>query len=176
MLHFLNIYSILLLDNQFSNVGQVGGVNLMESTTSERIKEGMAIRNMKQIDIVEKTGISKGALSSYISGKYLPKQNNIYLIAKALNVSEGWLMGYDVPMEKEEKQPFKPELTKKDEKDIAKKLESTLDQLENSSDALMFDGEPLDEDTRELLKISLENSIRLSKKIAKQKYTPKKYR
>lgn len=73
----------------------------MKSTTSERIKEGMTVRNMKQIDIVEKTGISKGALSSYISGKYLPKQNNIYLIAKALNVSEGWLMGYDVPMEKQ---------------------------------------------------------------------------
>ena len=148
----------------------------MKSTTSERIKEGMAIRNMKQVDIVEKTGISKGALSSYISGKYLPKQNNIYLIAKALNVSEGWLMGYDVPMEKEKKQPFKPKLTEKDEKDIAKKLESTLDQLENSSDALMFDGEPLDDETRELLRISLENSIRLSKQIAKQKYTPKKYR
>lgn len=67
-------------------------------TTSDRIKEGMEIRNMKQADLVERTGISKGALSSYISGRYSPKQNNIYLIAKALNVSEGWLMGFDVPM------------------------------------------------------------------------------
>lgn len=69
-------------------------------TTSERIKEGMHIRDMKQADLVEATGISKGALSSYISGRYTPKQNNIYLIAKALNVNEAWLMGSDVPMER----------------------------------------------------------------------------
>ena len=53
-------------------------------TTSERIKEGMQIRDLKQADLVERTGISKGALSSYISGKYVPKQNNIYLIANHL--------------------------------------------------------------------------------------------
>lgn len=70
-------------------------------TTAERIKEGMEIRNLKQADLVEKTGISKGALSSYISGRYVPKQNNIYLISKALNVSESWLMGNDVPMERQ---------------------------------------------------------------------------
>lgn len=72
----------------------------MSATTSDRIKEGMAIRNLKQADLVEKTKISKGALSSYVSGRYVPKQNNIYLIAKALNVNEAWLMGADVPMER----------------------------------------------------------------------------
>lgn len=68
------------------------------TSISERIIEGMNIRNMKQIDIIEATGINKGSLSSYISGKYKPKQTNIYKIAKALNVSEAWLMGYDLPM------------------------------------------------------------------------------
>ncbi len=67
---------------------------------SERIIEGMAIRNMKQIDIIEATGINKGSLSSYISGKYEPKQTNIFKIAKALDVNEAWLMGHDVPMER----------------------------------------------------------------------------
>lgn len=69
-------------------------------TTADRIKEGMKIRGLRQADLVEKTGISKGALSSYISGRYVPKQNNTYLIAKALNVNEAWLMGEDVPMER----------------------------------------------------------------------------
>lgn len=69
-------------------------------TTSERIKEGMELRGLKQADLVERTGISKGALSSYISGRYIPKQNNIYLISKALNVSEAWLMGSDVPIDR----------------------------------------------------------------------------
>lgn len=66
---------------------------------SGRLKEAMNQRNMKQSEIVEKTGISKGALSSYISGKYEPKRTNTFLIAKVLNVDPSWLMGYDVPME-----------------------------------------------------------------------------
>ena len=66
---------------------------------SNRIKLVMQSRNLKQTELVEKTGISKGALSSYISGRYVPKQRNIHLLAQALSVSESWLMGYDVPME-----------------------------------------------------------------------------
>ena len=89
MLRFLNNHVNIILQ---------GGH--MMSTTSERIKEGMALRNLKQADLVEKTKISKGALSSYVSGRYVPKQNNSYLIAKALDVNEAWLMGADVPMER----------------------------------------------------------------------------
>lgn len=70
------------------------------ATLSDRLKQGMHLRNMKQVDIIEKTGINKGALSSYISGRYEPKQNNIHLLALALDVSEAWLMGHDVPMER----------------------------------------------------------------------------
>lgn len=66
-------------------------------------------------------------------------------------------------------------LSRKDEKDISKRLEGTIADLD-SNEALMFLGEPLDEETRELLKISLENSIRIGKINAKQKFTPKKYR
>lgn len=54
---------------------------------------------MKQADIIEITGINKGSISSYLSGRYKPKQDSIYLLAQALNVSETWLMGLDVPME-----------------------------------------------------------------------------
>lgn len=67
---------------------------------SDRIKEAMKIREMRQIDLAKATGISKPAISQYVSGKYVPKQAATFLIAKALNVSEAWLMGYDVPMER----------------------------------------------------------------------------
>lgn len=70
------------------------------ATIAQRIKEGLAIRGMKQADLVYKTGIGKSSISTYISGDYEPKQRNIYKIAQALNVSEAWLMGYDVPMER----------------------------------------------------------------------------
>lgn len=64
---------------------------------------------------------------------------------------------------------------KRDENDIAKRLENTMADLD-ATETLMFSGEPLDEETRELLKASLENSIRIAKINAKQKFTPKKYR
>lgn len=68
-------------------------------TTAQRIKQALEIRKMKQADLVEKTGISKSSISTYLSGKYEPKQTNTYLIAKALDVDPTWLMGLDVPME-----------------------------------------------------------------------------
>jgi repressor LexA len=71
--------------------------------TSARIKQAMEYRDIKQAELAQLTGISKGALSSYISGRYAPKQNNIYLIAQALSVSEAWLMGANVSMFKQPK-------------------------------------------------------------------------
>jgi transcriptional regulator with XRE-family HTH domain len=67
---------------------------------------------MKQSELCEKTKISKSVLSEYISGVYEPKQDRLFIIANALNVDPVWLMGFDVPMEKEkEKTPSKDELT-----------------------------------------------------------------
>ena len=73
----------------------------MKESSSVRLKKALDLRNLKQVDVVEKTGISKSLLSMYINGKAEPRQNNIHKLAKLLNVNETWLMGYDVPMEKE---------------------------------------------------------------------------
>lgn len=70
------------------------------ATIANRIKEAMTIRGMKQVDLVSLTGIGKSSISTYLSGEYEPKKRNIYKIAKALDVSEAWLMGEDVPMER----------------------------------------------------------------------------
>lgn len=67
-----------------------------------RIREALLLRGMKQSDLVRLTGIGKSAISEYVSGKYVPKQNATYAIAKALNVSEAWLMGYNVPIQRGE--------------------------------------------------------------------------
>lgn len=66
----------------------------------ERMKQAMQMRCMKQVELAEKTGIDKGQISSYLSGKYKPKQENLSLIAVALDVSDYWLMGFDVPCER----------------------------------------------------------------------------
>lgn len=64
---------------------------------AERIKEGLRMSGMKQADLVEKTQIPKSTMSQYVNGKFKPKQDALTLIAKALNVDEGWLLGFDVP-------------------------------------------------------------------------------
>lgn len=64
-------------------------------TFAQRMKFAMKLKNMKQADIVEKTGISKSSISTYLSGEYEPKQNNVYKIAGALDVSVAYLMGWE---------------------------------------------------------------------------------
>lgn len=68
----------------------------MKETTANRLKEALELRGLKQADLVQLTGIGKSSISTYISGDYEPKQRNLYKLSKALNVSEAWLMGYDV--------------------------------------------------------------------------------
>ena len=72
------------------------------ATCANRIKEALRIKGMKQSDLCRLTKIPKSAMSQYLSEAYEPKQDRIYLISKALNVSEAWLMGLDVPMERQE--------------------------------------------------------------------------
>lgn len=141
------------------------------ATTADRIKEAMELRDMRQADLVEKTGISKGALSSYISGRYVPKQNNVYLIAKALDVSEAWLMGADVPMQRIES----PSLTRRDTRDIEKILEQTREQL-TSQEGLMFDGDPVTPEAIDSILSAMQIGMEMAKKKNKEKYTPKKYK
>lgn len=68
------------------------------ATTADRLREALQQSGKRQADLVRETGVDKGALSSYLSGKYEPKQKAIGKLAVALNVSEMWLWGYDVPM------------------------------------------------------------------------------
>lgn len=67
------------------------------ATTAERLQEAMRDTGKKQVDLMNETGIERGAISRYVSGKYEPKQTAVTKLAIALNVSEMWLFGYDVP-------------------------------------------------------------------------------
>lgn len=70
----------------------------MKEEFKNRLKKAMDARNMKAVDLCERTGIPKGAVSYYLSGKSTPKADRLYLICKALDVSEAWMLGYDVAM------------------------------------------------------------------------------
>ena len=66
----------------------------------DRLAEALQIRGLRAIRLSEKTGIPKGAISYYLVGKSSPKADRLRLICEALEVSEAWLLGYDVPMNK----------------------------------------------------------------------------
>lgn len=81
------------------------------ATTPERMRTALSYANMKQIELSRLTGIDRGTISNYVSGKYEPKSDAINKMAIALNVNEMWLWGYDVPMERQKNTPNKQELT-----------------------------------------------------------------
>ena len=67
-------------------------------------------------------------------------------------------------------------LTPRDRRQINRRLSAMLALLEGGEGALMFDGEPLDNPTRRLLVSSLRRQLEMTKALAKEKFTPKKYR
>lgn len=77
-----------------------------------RLREAMDHRKVRAVDLAERTGIPKGAISYYTSGKSKPKADRLYTIATALDVSEAWLMGYDVPMQRTQSQKKNDQLAK----------------------------------------------------------------
>lgn len=75
------------------------------SSTSERLKEIMKKNNLRQVDILdmlkpysEEYGVklNKNDLSQYVNGHVEPSQDKLTILGLALDVSEPWLMGYDV--------------------------------------------------------------------------------
>lgn len=79
-------------------------------STADRLNQIMRTRNMRQVDILNaadpfcrKYGVKLGKndLSQYVSGKVEPGQDKLTILGLALNVSEAWLMGYDVSSERE---------------------------------------------------------------------------
>ena len=131
-------------------------------TLVDRIRELANRRNMSLPQLETTLGFGNGTISRW--KKSSPSADKLKAVADYFNVSVDFLLNGST------------QLTPKDERDIARRLEETLSELEAGQDGLMFSGEPLDDETRELLKISLENSIRLAKVTAKEKFTPKKYK
>lgn len=136
-------------------------MTLLDKVTSLCREKGISRRKMER-DL----GISNGSSSKWSSSS--PSIEVIKKLSDYFDVSIDYFFS-------DQSQPQTPSLNRRDEIDIAKRLENTLSAL-NSQEGLMFSGEPLDETTRELLKVSLENSLRIGKVNAKQKFTPKKYR
>lgn len=125
--------------------------------------------NLSQKDLALIAGVSDKAVSTWESGAKEPRMGAIQKIAdhfglKKSNIIEDDGLAPDTP------------LTSRDERQIAADLEKMLADLDNQNAMAAMGGTVEDDEDRELLRASLLATMRLAKKIAKEKYTPKKYR
>lgn len=67
-------------------------------TTANRLRIAMERTGKKQADVARETGIDRGSMSHYLKGNYEPKQPVVNKLARALDVPEMWLWGYDCDM------------------------------------------------------------------------------
>ena len=124
-------------------------------------------RNVAPTRVLLDIGLSKSAQNKWAKGAK-PRSDAVHKLADYFNVSTDYLL------DKENENT--PALTEKDERDIEKHLAATLKLLEDKQDAVSFMGEVMTDADRELLAMAIKNSMEIGKTIAKQKYTPKKYR
>ncbi len=135
------------------------------------LKQLRKSRGMTQKDLAIQIGISQNAISMYETGRREPDMRLLAAMGEALDVDMNALLGAAEKPAPEVEEEIS--LNSRDYRDIGKKMRSMLE-LFDSEEALMFDGEPLDEETKELLKESYRSQLEMTKRLAKAKFNPNK--
>lgn len=127
--------------------------------------------------IAEKLGYkSFTTIQKWESNVAEPSVAKLRILANMFNVSMDQLLNSDLTAKKpDESSSWQPAITEKDKRDIAKEVDDIIGGL-SSSAALSFDADDIDDETRDLLRKSLENVMETARLLAKKKYTPYKYR
>jgi len=119
-------------------------------------------------------GFKYTTFADWVNGNKYPRIDKIEMLANYFGIQKSDLIEDKCENEKSSKLP---QLNSRDERSIKKKLESVLNDLMPDNALAYYDGdEPMSDEDKELLRISLENTMRLAKQMAKQKFTPKKFK
>ena len=124
--------------------------------------------DITQAELAQKLDVTQQAVGRWERGQTSPDYETLKKLSVLFDVSVDYLLDNQPPQK-----DSLPVLTPKDERQIAKDLENIVDTLNGA--AAMSD-DPEDEEDREMLKAALLQAMTLSKRIAKKKFTPKKYR
>lgn len=123
------------------------------SNIAERLKEALKLRHMKASELSRLTNITTASLSHYIAGRYIPKQDKLYLLSKALRVSPAWLQGFNVSIDGQaldEAVEESANIAKEEPKEYIK-LHSTISPSKESRDYLRQQAEELCRIAQEVL-------------------------
>lgn len=135
----------------------------------ERIRQLAKAKNLSLTKLEEELGFGNGTITKW--DKASPNLDKLKKVADYFNVSIDYLIGRENTQQKN----ALPPLTVKDEKMLAKELERIMNDVSQDDFAAMG-GTVEDENDRELLRSALETTLRLSRQLAKKRFTPKKYR
>lgn len=138
------------------------------SSIGNNIKKARKLSGLTQIELAKLTNLSRSYIGDIENDRYNPSLTTLKSIATATHQPLSILIGSNHL----EDTTSLPALTPKDEREISKDLENMIESL--SGAAAMGDSE--DDEDMEMLKASLKQAMVLSKRIAKKKFTPKKYR
>lgn len=110
-------------------------------TFANRMQQLLDIKQITKAELSRRTGISRSSITRYVKGDWKGKQDSVYKIAEVMNVSEAWLMGYDVPMQRTQPQDHLDAYYQQIEAD-GRKREQTW--VENTPQGLIIAPEPID--------------------------------
>lgn len=131
----------------------------MLKSFSTKIKALRKEHKKTQQNIADLLNIRRSTYGEYERGKILPPMDKMKILADYFGVSVDYLIGISGKNETE----FSDELI-----DVSGQLKSALKHLKSNQE-LMFDGKPLEDESRKLIIQSLENGIKMTKIIQKGK-------
>ena len=114
----------------------------------EKIRELRKSKGLSQYELAREISVSQATVASWENNTRKPSIELIRQMANYFSVSSDYLLGSE---------------SQDNEIDISKKINEALLQLELEADSLMFDGEPMDDTTKQLLTLSLKNTLALAK-------------
>lgn len=156
---------------------------IIEIITTLKDEKGWSVS-----ELARRLDIAKSSLSRYFNKTREFPLNRVNDFARVLGVSPEYILGFDLqgnevddPQHISKAIPdpnWQPEITPKDEQDIANQLEGMLNAMGGNSFAAYGNSsiDELDEDDYELLRASLESTLHTAKLLAKKRYTPNKYK
>jgi transcriptional regulator with XRE-family HTH domain len=131
----------------------------MNTIFTTRIKSLRIEAGRTQAEIAERLGVLRTTYGEYERGKIMPPMDKIKVLAELYNVSVDYLIG----------NTNEPKENTYNKMDVSQSMKEIIEYLQNEQSKLTFDGELLDDDSREMLIDSLESSLKLGKMLSKRK-------
>lgn len=145
---------------------------------SETLKRLRLEKGLTQGDLAKYSGLKQSSIAMYETGKRNPKIDVLERLADFFNVDIDYLMGKTdkttkviVTKPEPQKSDGLPDLNARDEREIERDLADMMHSVSTAA----YEGDTGAQEDVEAFKATLKAAMIQAKRIAKKKYTPRKY-